>query len=257
MARHGARGLSRPHAPFPFPRLIAHRGALLHAPENTLPSLHAAARLGATWVEFDVQRSRDGRLFLLHDDTLDRSTDGSGPAAACDWDALSRLDAGAWFGAGFAGTRLPALEQVVALCAELRLGANVEIKAAGGNDAEVGRDVARAVARLWPARLPPPLLSSFSDVALAAAREAEPGLQRGLCVEVITPDWWTRLAELGALSLHPNQSRLTRPLAAAVRNRQVPLLAWTVNSAPRAAVLRSWGVDGFFTDRVDLLRNAT
>lgn len=257
MAVVGARSLTRPHAPFPLPRLIAHRGALLRAPENTLPSLREAARLGAAWVEFDVQRSRDGRLFLLHDDTLDRTTDGRGLAAARAWDELAGLDAGAWFAPAFAGTRLATLEQALALCAELGLGANVELKAAGGNDAEVGRDVARAVARSWPARLPPPLLSSFSDAALAAARAAEPALRRGLCVEAVPPDWWTRMEALDARSLHPDQSRLTRPVVAAVRLRQVPLLAWTVNSAPRAAVLRSWGVDGFFTDRVDLLRAAT
>jgi glycerophosphoryl diester phosphodiesterase len=241
----------------PLPRLLAHRGALRYAPENTLASLRAAARLGATWVEFDVQRSRDGRLFLLHDDGLERTTDGAGLAAAREWDELARLDAGRWFGAEFAGERLPGLEQVVALCEELHLGANVEIKAAGGNDEEVGRDVARAVGRLWPARLPPPLLSSFSDAALHAARAAEPGLRRALCVEGLPRDWWTRMRAVDAVSLHVDERPLTRPQAASVKARQVPLLAWTVNSAPRAAVLSSWGVDGFFTDRLDLLRRAT
>ena len=114
----------------PLPRLLAHRGALLHAPENTLASLRAAARLGAGWVEFDVQRSRDGRLFLLHDEELARTTDGRGLAAARAWDELAALDAGRWFDAGFAGERLPTLEQVVALCEELHLGANMEIKPA-------------------------------------------------------------------------------------------------------------------------------
>lgn len=208
-------------------------------------------------MEFDLQRTRDGRLFLLHDDTLERTTDGAGLAAARAWDELSRLDAGAWFAPRFAGERLPTLEQVVALCAELRLGANVELKAAGGNDETLGREAARAVARLWPAHLPPPLLSSFSDAALAAARAAEPGLRRGLCVEAVPPDWFARLQAVGAGSLHVEAARLTRPLAATVRYRQVPLLAWTVNSAARAAVLRSWGVDGVFTDRIERLRAAT
>lgn len=240
-----------------LPRLIAHRGALRHAPENTLASLRAAARLGASWVEFDVQRSRDGALFLLHDETLDRTTDGRGLAASREWRELAALDAGGWFAPAFAGERLPTLEQVVALCDELSLGANIEIKPAGGNDADCGRDVAHAVARLWPARLPPPLLSSFSDAALAAARAAEPSLRRALCVEAPPPDWFTRLSAVGAVSLHADHSHLTRPFAASVNARQIPLLAYTVNTAPRAAVLRSWGVDGFFTDRVDLLRTTT
>jgi glycerophosphoryl diester phosphodiesterase len=241
----------------PLPRLIAHRGALLHAPENTLPSFEAAARLGATWVEFDVQRSRDGRLFLLHDETLERTTDGRGLATSKDWSELAALDAGAHFDARFAGTRLPTLEEVLEACARLGLGANIEIKPAAGNDEVLGREVAQAVARLWSARLPPPLLSSFSDAALRAAREAEPELRRGLCVEALPADWWSRMRAAEATSLHPDQSRLTRPLAASVKARQIPLLAWTVNTAPRAAVLRSWGVDGFFTDRVQILRAST
>ena len=241
----------------PLPRLIAHRGALRHAPENTLPSLEAAARLGATWVEFDVQRSRDGQLFLFHDDTLDRMTDGRGLATALAWSELVALDAGARFDARFAGTRLPTLEQAIACCEALGLGANVEIKCAAGNDEVLGREVALAVARLWPARLPPPLLSSFSDAALQAARGAQPELRRGLCVEALPADWWTRLRAVDAVSLHPDQTRLTRPLAASVKARQIPVLAWTVNTAPRAAVLKSWGVDGFFTDRIEILRRAT
>jgi glycerophosphoryl diester phosphodiesterase len=196
-------------------------------------------------------------LFLLHDERLERTTNGRGLAAARPWDELAALDAGAWFAPAFAGTRLPTLPDVVALCEELHLGANVELKPAGGNDEEVGRDVALAVARLWPARLPPPLLSSFSDAALHAARAAAPALRRALCVEALPPDWWPRLAAVDGLSLHVDQGRLTRPVAASVKARQVPLLAWTVNTAPRAALLRSWGVDGFFTDRVDLLRAAT
>jgi glycerophosphoryl diester phosphodiesterase len=241
----------------PLPRLLGHRGALLHAPENTLPSLQAAARLGAEWVEFDVQRSRDGVLFLLHDDTLERTTDGRGLATARTWTELSALDAGARFGAAFAGTRLPTLEQAIACCEALGLGANVEIKCASGNDEALGREIAECVARRWPARLPPPLLSSFSDAALHAARAAQPELRRGLCVESLPADWWTRLRATGAVSLHPDQSRLTRPLAASVKARQIPVLAWTVNTAPRAAVLKSWGIDGFFTDRVEILRRAT
>ncbi len=241
----------------PLPDLIAHRGALLHAPENTLAALRAAARLGATWVEIDVQRSRDGRLFLLHDETLDRTTDGRGLAASRAWNELAALDAGGWFAPGFAGERLATLQDALAVCEELHLGANVELKPAGGNDEAVGREVAAAVARLWSSRLPPPLLSSFSDAALHAARAAAPELRRALCVEALPADWWTRLRAVDGVSVHADQARLTRPLAATVKARQVPLLAWTVNTAPRAALLRSWGVDGFFTDRVDLLRAAT
>src|SRR5579859_520454 len=93
-----------------LPAVIGHRGAAASAPENTLAGLRRAHALGASWVEFDVQLSRDARCILLHDDTIDRTTSGRGKAAAMELDALRRVDAGAWFSPEFTGERIPTLE---------------------------------------------------------------------------------------------------------------------------------------------------
>ena len=103
-----------------------------------MPSLLKAHELGISWVEFDVKLSRDGVPVLFHDDTLDRNTDGRGPIADQDLQALRTYDAGAWFNAAFAGTPLPTLDEGLAVLARCGMGANVEIKPSNGREAETG-----------------------------------------------------------------------------------------------------------------------
>ena len=231
-----------------LPRLVGHRGARGSAPENTLVSIRRAAELGAPWVEFDVKLTADGHPILMHDETLDRTTDGVGPVAAATWDAIRRLDAGTWFGPAFAGERVPDLAETLALLGELGLGANVEIKPCPGREAETGALVAREVARLWPRALPPPVLSSFAEASLAAARDAAPEVARGLLVTDIPPDWPLRLRRLGCVALHAGERQLLRPAVEEVKARGVPMLAYTVNTPERAQLLWSWGVDCVATD---------
>jgi glycerophosphoryl diester phosphodiesterase len=236
-----------------FPAVIGHRGAAAHAPENTIAGLRLAAELGVGWVEFDVRLSADKRCILLHDDTLERTTDGHGPAAMKDWAALRRLDAGGWFGPKFKGERIPSLEETIEALAALGLGAVVELKPAPGQEAETGHRAAAVLAERWPGSLPPPLVSSFKPAALVAARERAPLIGRALLVGGIAADWRQRMQEVDAVMLHANQRLLDRAKAAAVGAAGVPLGAYTVNAAPRAAKLRQWGVATLFSDRPERL----
>src|SRR4051794_34519268 len=111
-----------PASPPPLPKVIGHRGAKAYAPENTLAGIRTAAQQGARWVEVDVKLTRDGVPILMHDDTVDRTTNGKGAAATLDFAELRRLDAGAWFGPAFAGERIPTLEEALALVFDLDLG---------------------------------------------------------------------------------------------------------------------------------------
>ena len=106
---------------------IAHRGASRCAPENTLAAFEAAIRQGVDAIELDVRLTEDGVPVVLHDDTLDRTTDGQGPVDALSYQLLRRLDAGAWFGSAFRGERVPTLTEALE-CARGRCGVNVEIK---------------------------------------------------------------------------------------------------------------------------------
>ena len=234
------------------PRLIVHRCGGALAPENTLAGLRKAAELGYRGVEFDVMLSADGTPVLIHDETLERTTDGRGRVADTSDAELARLDAGSWYGEQFAGEPLPSFGDAAGLCLALGLWANVEIKPSAGREAETGRKVALEARELWSGR-PPPLLSSFSPEALAAAREAAPELPRGLLVEVPPEDWLKRLRRLGCLSLHCSRRHFGRRLLDEAHREGVPLLVYTVNDPEDAIQLLRSGVAAVLTDRIDLL----
>ena len=234
-----------------LPRVIGHRGAAAAAPENTLASLRMAALLGISWVEFDVRLAADRVCVLLHDDRLDRTTSGHGEAARLDSAALRALDAGAWFDPRFAGEPVPTLAEAIGVLDELGLGANVEIKPAPGEEIATARAIAVELTGSWPAGLPPPLLSSFAEDALAAARETAPGIARGFLCGHLPRDWLRRAEALGCAAIHCDHRHLDGRQAAAVTDAGYALLAYTVNDPARARELFSWGVGAVFSDCPD------
>ncbi|KVM97943.1 glycerophosphodiester phosphodiesterase [Burkholderia stagnalis] len=239
---------------WPYPRVVAHRGGGTLAPENTLAALAEGARRGHAMVEFDAKLSADDVTFLLHDDTVDRTSNGQGPAATMRYAELAALDAGAWFDARFAGERMPTLEVAAARCIALGLAANVEIKPCPGRERETGRRVAADAAAHWHGAAVPPLLSSFSFDALQHAREAAPGLPRGMLYEAVPDDWRAQVVDaLGCVSLHADHTRLDEPLVRAIKAAGLRILVYTVNDLERARQLVSWGVDAVCTDRIDLI----
>lgn len=235
---------------YAYPRLFAHRGGGGLAPENTLAGIRLAARLGYRGVEFDVMLSADGAPVLIHDETLERTTDGAGRVAHTPLAALLRLDAGGRFHRSFAGETMPTLEKALTLCASLGLAANVEIKPAAGFDAATGTTVGRIAACAPEGAV---LLSSFSETALSAASLAAPDCPRALLVEAPPQDWRLRLARLGCQALHCEAGQLSPELAAALVGAGIPFACYTVNSPVAAAALFAAGAAALFTDRLDLL----
>lgn len=124
--------------PWPYPHIVAHRGGGSLAPENTLAAIDVGARHGHKMIEFDAKLAQDGQIFLLHDDTLDRTSNGWGVAGELPWDKLVQLDAGNWYSSAFKGERLPLLSEVAERCREHGLMANIEIKPTTGSDDETG-----------------------------------------------------------------------------------------------------------------------
>ncbi|WP_118184115.1 glycerophosphodiester phosphodiesterase [Paraburkholderia phosphatilytica] len=238
---------------WPYPRVVAHRGGGTLAPENTLAGIETGAGLGLKMVEFDAKLSSDNVVFLLHDDTVDRTSDGFGEAATMPYAILSSLDAGKWRSPRFAGERMPTLEQVAKRCIALGLAANVEIKPCPGRDVETGKLVAAEAERLWSGQQIAPLLSSFSYDALAAARDAAPDLPRGMLYEAVPANWREQTSALGCVSLHADHNRLSEALVAQIRAAGLHMLVYTVNDPQRARQLAQWGVDAICTDRIDLI----
>ena len=236
-----------------LPGVIGHRGAAAHAPENTAAGFRRAAEDGASWVELDVQLSRDGVPVVFHDGALDRTTDGHGLLVETDLATLRRLDAGRWFGAAFAGERLLTLEEAIAELLRLGLSVNIEIKADETRafaTAAAGLELAR---RLWPLDRPPPLVSSFSRNALVSAAQLVPDWPRGLVSDGWLADWRQVTGRLGCASLHIAHPQLTKRRVAAIKAAGMAALSYTVNDADLARRLWSWGVDAVFCDDPGLL----
>lgn len=234
-----------------IPRVIGHRGAVGHAPENTIAGFRKAKELGCSWVEFDCMLTRDEVVILHHDDALDRTTNGTGLVSDTNLAAIRRLDAGSWFSPDFAKVPVPTLDETVAALTALNLGGNVEIKPVKGYERVTGRIVAQKTAELWSDTLPPPVISSFSLDALEEAMKAAPDLDRAVLWWEIPEDWRAHQDRLAASAVHVSIKKLTESRAADFRDAGVPFRVYTVNDPADAERMFDWGCEAIFTDFPD------
>ena len=196
---------------------------------------------------------------VMHDADFGRTVAGRGSVPETDAIDLASMDAGVWSGQQFKDEPVPYYTQFIDYCKEQRIWMNVEIKPADGYETETGRWVAQVtrdsyadeIAAGDPAGVP--LLSSFSYDALAAARDVAPDLPRGYLLDKIPDDWQAQARELGAVAIHTNHKYLTSELARAIKAAGYGLFCYTVNDPERGREILSWGVDGFCTDRIDLI----
>jgi glycerophosphoryl diester phosphodiesterase len=238
---------------WPYPFHIAHRGAGSAAPENTLAAFRVGARHGFRMFELDAKLSGDGTLVLMHDETLERTTTGKGRVAGSSFAELARLDAGQWHSPRFVGEPVPTLAKVMAWAQANDVMLNIEIKPCPGREVETAAAVALEVRALWRA-LPWPIVSSFSEVAVATVRELAPELPRALLLHEFDVRWLERCQSLGVVALDANQRWLTESIIAQAHAAGLRVLTYTVNDEARANDLERWGVDGLITDRVDTIR---
>jgi glycerophosphoryl diester phosphodiesterase len=240
-----------PMTDWPLPLWIAHRGAGKLAPENTLAAFRLGAQHGYRAFECDVKLSRDGRPFLLHDATLERTAGAEGLAGALDWAELSRLDAGGWHSPAYAGEPLASLAAIARFILANRLALNIEIKPTPGQERLTGQVVAREVLRLWADAERAPLLSSFEVDALRGAQEAAPQLPRGLLLEALRPGWLDEAHRLACRAVITDYQLMDRPTLDAIHAAGMKALVYTVNEESVARKLIAAGIDGLITDAVD------
>lgn len=248
----GARALPA----WPYPRAIAHRGAGKLAPENTLAAFRHGASFGYRMFEFDVKLSGDGASVLLHDATLDRTTNGAGRFDALTLGQIAQLDAGSWHSPAYAGEPVPTLAAVARYLRANGFLANIEIKPVPGAEWRTGAAVALDARTLWAGADVPPLLSSFSEDALAAAREAVPELPRALLLDKLPADWLDRLRALDCVALDANHRELTPEIIDEAHAAGFRVCCYTVNDLDRAHLLWNAGLDGLITDWVDRISPA-
>ncbi|ABP55392.1 glycerophosphodiester phosphodiesterase family protein [Salinispora tropica] len=229
------------------PAVIAHRGASAAAPENTLVAQEVARRANADWIEIDVRPSRDGVPFVLHDATVDRTTDGTGPIRNLTAVQLKALDAGSWFAPQYAGTTLPTLVEQLA---DLRTrGGNLLLEIKGAHTRE---EVATIVRVIREQRMSQRVfVQSFDVAALRYTRELAPELPIGLLRGSLDADPVAVAEDLGLTAYNPSgKALLTRPeVVADLHEAGVAVMVWTIDSANQWRSLEQAGVDGIITNR--------
>lgn len=218
--------------------LIGHRGAAGLEPENTLRSFAKAVELGVSAVELDVY-AVGNQLIVLHDDTVDRTTNGKGAITTFSLEALRALDAGA-------GERIPLLSEVFAALPH-EIGINVELKGPG-----TAALVARFVRDLKDDRAV--LISSFHHDALKELRRLDDALPIAPLFQRPSRSMFALAEELDAWSINVSRQMVNREILDEAHDAGLRLLVYTVNDPKEAERLKDWGVDGLFTDRPDLLR---
>lgn len=236
------------------PLTMAHRGARDMAPENTLAAFEAAIEADADGIELDVTRCATGEIVVIHDDTLDRTTNGSGAVSETPFSALRALDAGSWFGPEFAGQRVPTLQEVLDLFGH-RLRFNIEIKGRAIKSDGIEQEIAELVlARKLQEEV---IISSFNPAALWRMRYVAPELRRGL---LYAPELPACLAQpvsaplVWPNALHPHYTQVNASMLRAVRQLGLRVNVWTVNEIAEMKRLIALGVDGIITDHPAQLR---
>lgn len=233
---------------FPRPIIFAHRGDLAHAPENTLPSFQQALQKGADGVELDAKLTADGHVIVIHDPTLDRTTNGKGRVAASTLEVIRKLDAGTWFNEKFAGTKVPLLEEVFETVGRDKM-INIELT----NYASPRDGLVLKVSELIKRHNNQSqiLFSSFFPSNLKIAVQTLPAVPRGLLAMPGLVGLWAR--SFGFMfgdyqALHPHISNASREQVQRAHRLKRRVHVWTANTPEEIVRLKEWGVDGIFTD---------
>lgn len=229
---------------------IAHRGGARYAPENTLAAFRRALDDGAPAVECDVHRTTDGRVVVIHDDTVDRTTDGTGPVAGYTLDALRRLDAGRWFAPEFTGERIPLLDEVLELVRGRAL-LKLEIKNGPTVYDGIEQQVVDALRRRGMED--DALVMSFDHTSVRTIRRLAPRLATGILYVARLIDGPAAAAAAGADALCVHWSFATGTVVAQAHRAGLGCFVWTVDD--EAAVRRciALGVDGITSNDIRLL----
>jgi len=228
-------------------KVIGHRGAALLAPENTLSSIRAAAKAGATWVEIDVCLIAQGGLVIFHDDTLERCTNGEGVTRDASLNYVIGLDAGTKFSADFEGEKVPTLLEALDCIQSLGLGLNLEIKHDGADVENIVPAVMTILETHWldNDKL---ILSSFNHAALRLSYAIDTGRHLAQLYEAIPENWQAELEAINAYSLNCDYSTLTQTQAQSVKTAGYKLLCYTANDPKTVESHWEWGMDAVITD---------
>lgn len=225
--------------------IIAHRGSSGDAPENTLPAFKLAAEQGADMVELDLHFSRDGQPVVIHDETLDRTTNGTGAVGGFDLQHIQSLDAGSWFSPRFSGTPVPSLEEVLKALKSRPTGLLAEVKQAPVDESSL-RMLCGLLAREAGRR--PVFVQSFSVPLLDTLKQICPPLQSFLVLRKLSDEALRAAVTLGCKGISLRWSGLNSHTLRVLRRRNFPIFVWTVDNRGPIKKVLGFGVDGIITN---------
>lgn len=242
--------------------ICGHRGASGHAPENTLIAFEKARQLGAIWLEFDVQLCQTGEVIVLHDDTLERTTDLKQPVRPIEFSlsALKNLDAGSWFSPEFAGEPIPTLEEVLERFGGT-LGLNIEIKSKIGVESNVGIEAKIAEMLQRYNLFDSVIVSSFDPTRLFKMQQVDSRVKLGVLYSEQAFEYMPsydpiKIAKsLGAVALHPDHKLVTADLVAEAGQAGLAINTWTVNEPTDMHRMLDLGVAMIITNYPDKLKS--
>ena len=233
--------------------ILAHRGASACAPENTLAAVRYAAEAGARWIETDVRLTADGGLVMIHDETLDRTTNGRGYVSTHRLEEIRALDAGGWFDADYQGLRVPTLAEFLDCIIEHGLNLQLELKEMSGREEALAEAVIAELKARWPFGKLGLFLSGFSERCLKLVAAHLPGVPRCLALDYVPVDPEARAADTGASIIQVQDLFLCDRDLEAIAASPIEFGVATVNDADRARYLLSSGVQSVLTDEPALL----
>ncbi len=233
--------------------VLGHRGLAQHAPENTLEGFKVAKENGLTWVEFDIQLTKDGVWVLFHDDDTQRvaQTKEALTIAALTLAQVKTLEVGSYFGPQFRGAKIPTLAETLTTCGQLGLNVNIEIKLNAKMPEFALRDLLKQSAAFQKTQML--CFSSFCHETLEQVRSLDKTTQIGVLCETFTPDVLNTVKQLSPTTLNTDHTALDAALITQL-TQQVPVLLYTVNDPKKAKEYKEQGIAGIFTDRADVAK---
>jgi glycerophosphoryl diester phosphodiesterase len=240
---------------FTRPLLIGHRGYPARYPENTMASFRGAMESGCDMIELDVTLTRDRKVVVIHDDTLDRTTTGKGRVGECSLEEIKTLDAGSWFDARFASERVPELLEVLKLTVG-RCMLNIEIKTSAVEEDFPADAIEHQVVALVKSggAMDRVIISSFDQRVLQriAAMEAPPAIAL-ISGHAADRNVLDLLLALKAFSWHPRFKALTRDQVDMLHAAGLKIFPWTINTREEAKKILTLGVDGLICNELRVM----
>jgi glycerophosphoryl diester phosphodiesterase len=238
--------------PNPNLKIIGHRGVAGLRPENTLSSFRYAAELGLNWIEFDIRLTKSKHWVVIHDKTLDRTTNGHGLVSESNLEDLKKLQAGLWFNSSYVDERIPSLEETLELILDLNLQANIEVKGSRNNPQQQAEDLAKLLIKYCPNILPKPLISSFNLELLKILRKILPNFPTGYLIEKFEENTLSIVKEYAFTTINCDVDTMQDKYLTKAMKINTPVLLYTVNDKKVGEYWLSKGVSALFSDRPDL-----